>query len=252
MLIKKIQSIHFFPVKGMQGFEKEKCILQKNKLIENDRQFALVQKPKQRTTYSTPWLPKTHFKQLVNQPRLAKISLKLVITNPLILKIDKFEEQYNLTDYNRRNVFAKKIGELSSPEKKINLSLIEAEKGGLSDTRDQWISIGGTASAEELINVFQLDQSYFRFRLNLWITTNYPFEEFSWIGRRGKIGDAELEFLSPVGRCNAINLSAETGQSTNEPLPPKMRSYFGHSNLGVFARVIKTGTICRNDQLILA
>ena len=35
MLIKKIRSIHFFPVKGMQGFEKENCILQKNKLIQN-------------------------------------------------------------------------------------------------------------------------------------------------------------------------------------------------------------------------
>ena len=100
--------------------------------------------------------------------------------------------------------------------------------------------------------MFQLDQSYFRFRLNLWIKTNYPFEEFSWIGRKGRIGDAELEFLSPVGRCNAINLSAETGQSTNESLPQKMRSYFGHSNLGVFARVIKTGTVHRDDRLILA
>ena len=90
MLTKKIQSIHFFPVKGMQGFEKEKCILQKNKLIENDRQFALIQIPKQRTSYSTPWLPKTHFKQLVNQPTLAKIGLKLLISKPLILKIDNF------------------------------------------------------------------------------------------------------------------------------------------------------------------
>ena len=252
MLIKKIQSIHFFPVKGMQGFEKEKCVLKKNKLIKNDRQFALIQIPKERTSHTTPWLPKTHFKQLVNQPNLAKIGLKLLITNPLILKIDNFEEQYNLTDFDRRDDFAKKVGDLSSPEKKLNLSLIEAEKGGLSDTRDQWISIGATASAEELINVFQLDQSYFRFRLNLWIKTNYPFEEFSWIGRKGKIGDAELEFLSPVGRCNAINLSAETGQSTNESLPQKMRSYFGHSNLGVFARVIKTGTVHRDDQLVLA
>ena len=51
MLINKIQSIHFFPVKGMQGFEKENCILQKNKLIENDRQFALTPIPKQKTSY---------------------------------------------------------------------------------------------------------------------------------------------------------------------------------------------------------
>ena len=96
----------------MQGFEKENVYFIKNKLIENDRQFALIQIPKQRTSYSTPWLPKKHFKQLVNQPTLAKISLKLLTTNPLILKIDKNEEQYNLTDYDRRDVFAKKVGDL--------------------------------------------------------------------------------------------------------------------------------------------
>ena len=62
----------------------------------------------------------------------------------------------------------KKLG-TSQALKKNNPSLIEAEKGGLSDTRDQWISIGATASADELIKVFQLDQSCFRFRLNLWI-----------------------------------------------------------------------------------
>ena len=35
----------------MQGFEKENCILQRNKLIENDRQFALTPIPKQKTSY---------------------------------------------------------------------------------------------------------------------------------------------------------------------------------------------------------
>ena len=89
----------------MQGFEKENCILQKNKLIENDRQFALIPIPKQRTSYSTPWLPKKHFKQLVNQPTLAKISLKLLATNPLILKIDKFKRKKMKTQNMEKNTF---------------------------------------------------------------------------------------------------------------------------------------------------
>ena len=129
--------------------------------------------------------------------------------------------------------------------------MIRSRNGGLSDTRDQWVSVGATASADTLIKTFGLDHSLFRFRLNIWLQTKLPFEELNWIGRTGKIGDAELEFLSPVGRCNAINLSAETGESTEKPLPPEMRAKFGHSNFGIFARISKTGTINTEDNFQL-
>ncbi len=231
----------------MQGFSQEKCLLQKNKLLEYDRQFALTQIST--TNHLTSWLPKSHFKQLVNQPSLAKIKLQLVRKVPVVVRINDQDEEFDLTCFNRGVAFAKKIETLSSPGKKLNLKLIRSKDCGLSDTRDQWVSVGATASAKKLVETFELDQSLLRFRLNIWLQTKSPFEEFSWIGRTGKIGDAELEFLSPVGRCNAINLSAETGMSTDEMLPQKMRAKFGHSNLGVYARIKKTGAVNINDQL---
>ena len=242
-----IHSIHIFPIKGMQGFSQEKCLLQENKLLENDRRYALTQTAK--VSNLTSWLPKSHFEQLVNQPSLAKIRLQLVKINPLVVRINNQDEAFDLTCLDRRQIFVKTVEKLSKPAKYISFNLVESMKGGLSDTRDQWVSIGGTASANKLIETFKLDRSIFRFRLNIWIKTEFPFEEFSWRGRIGKIGDVELEFLSPVGRCNAINLSAETGESTDKLLPQEMRAKFGHSNLGIFARVIKTGKVAVNDKL---
>ena len=177
--------------------------------------------------------------------------MHIITKDPLVVKIDNQHEEFDLTCFNRREAFAKTIENLSSPEKKLNLKLIRSTNGGLSDTRDQWVSVGATASADNLIKTFGLDNSLFRFRLNIWIQTKLPFEEFSWIGRKGRIGDAKLEFLSPVGRCNAINLSAKTGESTDKPLPRQMRAKFGHSNLGVFARVLETGIVNVKDNLEL-
>ena len=244
-----IQSINFFPIKGLQGFGLEECFLRENQLLDNDRKFALSQSVNHKA--ATSWLPKSHFKQLVNQPSLAKTRLSLISQNPLTLKIEGSSEAFNLTDSAAKDAFAKAITNLTNTNERANLNLIEAETGGLSDTRSQWISIGASASANKLIQRFSLDDSYFRFRLNIWIETQTPFEEFNWVGREAKIGNAELEFQSPVGRCNAINVSAKTGDITSQLLPQEMRAHFGHSDLGVFARVIKSGKISQTDKLIL-
>ena len=244
-----IQSIHFFPIKGLQGFELEDCSLKENQLLDNDRKFALSQSLNHKA--ATSWLPKSHFKQLVNQPSLAKTRLSLISQTPLTLKIEGSSETFNLTDPSAKDAFANAITNLTNTNERANLNLIEAETGGLSDSRSQWISIGASASANKLIQRFSLDDSYFRFRLNIWIETQTPFEEFNWVGRKAKIGNAELEFQSPVGRCNAINVSAKTGDITRQRLPQEMRAHFGHSDLGVFARVIKSGKISQTDKLIL-
>ncbi len=247
--MQNIRAIHFFPIKGLQGFGLQQCFLQKNKLLDNDRKFALAQSLNNKAT--TSWLPKSHFKQLVNKPSLAKTRLTLISQNPLTLKIEGFSEEFNLTHSAAKNAFIRAIMDRTRSNESTNLNLIEAKTGGFSDTRSQWISIGASASANKLIRTFSLDESYFRFRLNIWIETETPFEEFNWVGRKASIGSAELEFKSPVGRCNAINVSAETGNISSRLLPQEMRAHFGHSNLGVFACVIKSGKISQTDKLIL-
>ncbi|MDC0461812.1 MOSC domain-containing protein [Alphaproteobacteria bacterium] len=244
-----IKSICFFPIKGLGGFERDKCVLVTDELIQNDRKFALAEVPISDTT--TPWLPKKHFKQLVNLPSLGKVSIELISDNPLILRINQINQDFNLSDENDKTSFTMHIKKLSHFPSNQELCLVQSIKGGLTDTKDQWISIGGTASANEIIEKYDLDSSYLRFRLNIWAATSTPFEEFNWIGRTGRIGEARLAFLAPVGRCNAINVSAQTGEVSSYILPQAMRTDYGHSNLGVFAHVVKSGKISTSDRLVI-
>ena len=56
-----------------------------------------------------------------------------------------------------------------------------------------WISLGGTASLTEFGHKTHTLADNRRFRLNLIIETQMPFEEFDWVGRHIFIGDVELE-----------------------------------------------------------
>ena len=74
--MQNIQAIHFYPIKGLQGFKLQESFLRENKLLINDRKFAIAQSLNENNKIS--WLPKSHFKQLVNQPSLARVRLALL------------------------------------------------------------------------------------------------------------------------------------------------------------------------------
>ena len=87
-----------------------------------------------------------------------------------------------------------------------------------------------------------------RFRLNLIIETQTPFEEFDWAGKHIFFGDVELEIIEPVGRCAAINVDPDTADASQNHLRT-MRQVYGHTNLGMFARIVKKGTLIQGAYM---
>ena len=89
-----------------------------------------------------------------------------------------------------------------------------------------------------------------RFRANLLIDDIDAWKEFDWVGKKIKIGESVLEVFRRTQRCAATNVNPENAvrdiNITNE-----INSYFGHLDLGVYAKVRKTGIISVNDNLYL-
>jgi uncharacterized protein YcbX len=67
------------------------------------------------------------------------------------------------------------------------------------------------------------------------------------IGKKIRCGGALLLIEKPVGRCTAINVDPETACRSNQDYVRLMTEYFGHSNLGVFAKVLNGGAIKVGD-----
>ena len=87
-----------------------------------------------------------------------------------------------------------------------------------------------------------------RFRLNIMLQTDTPFEEASLIGKRVKLGAAVVKVVDQVGRCAAIDVDPETALRGPHYLP-MMEKAFGHTDLGIFAEVVESGPVSIGDRL---
>jgi uncharacterized protein YcbX len=74
------------------------------------------------------------------------------------------------------------------------------------------------------------------------ITGAAPWAEFGWIGRRLRIGAAELEIMERIGRCAATNVDPALGQR-DMTVPRDLLRGFGHEDCGVYARVVTGGRV---------
>ena len=118
-----------------------------------------------------------------------------------------------------------------------------------SDQSTAFISIASNASLDTFASVTGTVPGNRRFRINIIIDAYKAFAETDMIGQTFQCGKAIMVVQKPVGRCAAINVDPKTAVRSDKDYVQLMRKKFGHSNLGVFAKVIKDGEIKVGDVL---
>ena len=118
-----------------------------------------------------------------------------------------------------------------------------------SDQSTAFISIASNASLETFAYATGTAPSSRRFRTNIIIDADKAFAEADMIGQTFHCGKALMKVQKPVGRCAAINVDPKTALRSDKDYVRLMKEKFGHSNLGVFAKVIKGGKVKVGDEL---
>ncbi|MEC7211561.1 MAG: hypothetical protein VXW25_06055 [Pseudomonadota bacterium] len=126
--------------------------------------------------------------------------------------------------------------------------LARVTDGAFTDTKAPWISLGGTASVARFGEATGTRPDARRFRLNIMIETSTPFEEAALVGSQLRLGEAEMKVVAPVGRCAAIDVDPATAIRGPHYLP-LMEREFGHTDLGIFAEVTRSGLVRPGDRL---
>src|SRR6185436_19736624 len=94
-----------------------------------------------------------------------------------------------------------------------------------------------------------------RFRPNLLVETpdTSPFPEDEWVGRTLRIGEGEdapvVSICTRDVRCVMLNLDPDTAAADSRLLTAAVR--INDNCTGVYATIIKTGTIRAGDALYL-
>lgn len=118
----------------------------------------------------------------------------------------------------------------------------------LTDQDQPLISINSLASLADLAARMGRDLSPHRFRGNIWVEGWSPWAELDLVGKEISIGRARLRVEEPIGRCRATGANPETGVQDADTMGALEQGY-GHTDFGVFARVIGSGKVALGDEV---
>ena len=244
-----VDSLWHFPVKGLEGACRDTVHLEAGQHFPDDRIFAIGNGHKRHEESAAGvWHKKGFFLQQMTLEQLAELSCEFDGTHLQIHHRGKLaaEGDMNSADgaHDIESFFAKLVGHQIPGEPR----LMRVAEGSYADTKDALITLGGTASVDRFANETGTKPDMRRFRLNIMLQTETAFSEFDLIGKRVRLGMAELKIVAPVGRCAAIDVDPETAVRGPHYLPAMERA-FGHTDLGIFAEIVSSGAIGIGDRL---
>lgn len=243
-----------FPVKGLTPQPLDAADLTPGQPIANDRRFALAHGGSAFDFNAPAFQKKAHFLTWVRNPPLAALDCSFDAggTKITIRKDGKtLVQDADLTSPLSRQDVERAVLEHIGPEgTRGSVKVAEAPGAWFADVPDPYISIQNTATLAELGR--KLDQTepldHRRLRANLVIGGFPAWAELQWVGSQLEIGDTVLQVEAVIGRCPATHVNPETGLQDTDVVG-MLNGVYGHNKCGVYARVVKGGTIRRGDRV---
>ena len=248
----QITAITTYPIKGFGGLDHDVIDVTAHQLLPGDRAFGLSSGTSSSLEMpADSWLKKAHFLQLMNIESLANLALQFdQANNSLGLRLDdKLVYEGCLTDVKDADRFCDFLSAyLGYGPDKAKPRLFHLQEGGLTDTKTPYIGFGNQASMDDFAKKEKIHNDASRYRLNIMINGLDAFAEMDLIGQTASVGTAQFEFIEPVGRCAAIEVDPRSGKR-RASLVSALAKHYGHTDMGVFAMVKKSGRIRCGDTL---
>ncbi|MEZ5885499.1 MAG: MOSC domain-containing protein [Paracoccaceae bacterium] len=215
-----------------------------------DRQWAVAHEAAKITEGA--WAPCQNFSRGSKAPKLMAIEARLdestgelTLTHPerptIRFRPDVADEAARFLDW---------VLPISPADRALPAHLYSVPGRGMTDTDYPSVSLISLASNRALGAAMGTDLSPKRWRANIWAEGLEPFCEPDLVGHRLRVGEVLLDIVEPIERCLATTTNPETGVRDADTLGA-LNARFGHKNFGLYAKVIKGGTIREGDQIAI-
>lgn len=139
------------------------------------------------------------------------------------------------------------VAPLCPADRAVPQDIVKADGRGMTDTTYPSVSIMTFASHKAVEDALGQPLEIERWRGNIWLDGPEPWDEFEWIGKTIRIGEAVLEIRDPIKRCMHTTSNPVTGERDADTLGT-LNNTFGHQNFGVYAVVTKDGHVAIGDK----
>lgn len=249
----RIEAICRYPVKGLSDDPLARTRLEPGKTIACDRLYAIENGPSGFDAAAPAYLPKMRFLMLMRNERLASLKAefntadhRLVIRRNGMVAADGRLD----TEAGRRAIesFFDRFsaGELRGPPR-----VLSAAGHSFSDSARKVVSLINLESVRHIEGRIGAAVHPLRFRANVYVDGLPAWSEFEWIGKRVAAGGLILEGLSRIERCAATNVDPETARR-DLTIPASLLQAYGHSDCGIYLKVVEGGEVSVGDAIGLA
>lgn len=251
-----IDSLYRYPVKGLTPEAVGRVVLRPGRCLDWDRAFALAQGDAPLDPADPQWLAKTHFMCLLRNAEIARLRVRFVEAAGMlhIAAPEGGEVSASPLTAQGRAALGAFLVRVLGTQARFGVQgqppvFRYFERHHFTDEKEQLVSLIGLESLAALAAAVGERRDKLRFRANIYVRGVAPWAEFGWVGRRLRVGTAVLEVTERITRCGATRVNPATGERDANPVK-ELHRHFGHTELGVFARVIEGGEGGAGDAVL--
>ena len=241
-----VRHIWRHPVKSHGREELEKVLLSVGRTMPWDRTWAVAHS--ESAADNTNWVHCSNFSRGAKAPSLMAINAKL----------DEETQTITLTHPNRPTLTFRPDTETAKlldwvaplmPENRAQSArILRVPDRGMTDTEFPSISLNSLASNRAVGAKTDDELSPLRWRGNIWFDGVPAWDEFNWIGKTIRVGQAEILVRERITRCLATTANPVNGARDVDTLKT-LQDNWGHQDFGVYGEVQKTGKIEIGDPV---
>ncbi len=246
-----VRGLYRYPVKGLSPEPVGQMELHVGEAAPFDRIYAIENGARRFDPEHPEHLPKISFLMLMRDERLATLKTRFDdATHTLtILRDGKQVARGQLSTPLGRKMIEQFLAAYMRAELRGAPKIVFAEGHNFADVAEKCLHIISLESLHELERAARAPLNPLRFRPNVVIEGLSAWDEFGWIGKTIRLGDAELEVFARTQRCAAADVDPETGKR-DMAIPAVLQRTWGHADFGVYARIVRDGTVALGDAVI--
>lgn len=242
-----VASMWRHPIKAIGREEVEQVSLYAGQTMPGDRLWAVAHEAS--NAQNAEWSRCTNFVRAASSPALMAITCRregaiLHLSHPdlNVLSVNPEQEPEKLLSW-----LAPLIpGGRAAPTRVVSAP----SERGMTDTSEASITLGNLKSHRIVQARLGRSLSIHRWRCNIWVDGLAPWEEFDLVGKRFRLGSAEVEAYKRVERCEATSANPDTGRRDADLL--SVLDDYGHRDFTVALRVVSDGDVARGDPVRLS